>query len=63
MSCEQKDLLTCDEILCLYLRDVSKRVNETYYKTVMRFVLLYRECANEYGWFKRRETMAKAGVS
>jgi hypothetical protein len=25
-------------------------------------VLLYRECLNEFGWLKRRETFAKAGL-
>ena len=28
MSEEEKDQLTCDEVFSLYLRDVSKRVNE-----------------------------------
>lgn len=52
--------MTCDEIFSLYLRHVSKQVNEQYYKTVLRFVLLYRECLNEYGWLKRREHFYKA---
>lgn len=55
MSEDEKDMLSCDEIFSLYLRDLSKMVNESYYKTVLRFVLLYRECLNEYGWLKRRE--------
>ena len=29
----------------------------------MRFVLLYRECMNEYGWIKRRETLNRAKIS
>ena len=32
MTEEIKDQLTCDEIFCLYLRDVSKIVNERYFK-------------------------------
>ena len=28
----------------------------------MRFVLLYRECLNEFGWLKRSETYARAGM-
>lgn len=62
MTEEQKDQLTCDEVFSLYLRDVSKRVNETYYKTCLRFVLLYRECLNEHGWLKRRDHYVKAGI-
>ena len=29
----------------------------------MRFVLLYRECMNEYGWIKRRETLNRAKIT
>lgn len=29
----------------------------------MRFVMLYRECMNEYGWIKRRETLNRAKIS
>jgi len=47
MNEEEKDCLTCDEVFSLYLREVSKLVNENYYKTCLRFVLLYRECLNE----------------
>lgn len=62
MNEEQKDSMTCDEVLSMYLREVSKRVNEQYYKTCLRFVLLYRECLNEYGWLKRRDHYQKAGI-
>ena len=58
-----KDLISCDEVFCLYLREVCRKVNETYYKTILRFILLYRECMNEYGWIKRRETFNRAGIS
>ena len=63
MDEEQKDNITCDEIFCLYLREVSKQVNETYYKQVLRFILLYRECINEFGWQKRRETYIESGMA
>lgn len=58
---EEKDQIKCDEIFTMYLRDICKRVNEGYYKTILRFVLLYRECLNEYGWLKRRDHYMKAG--
>jgi hypothetical protein len=60
MTEEEKDQLSCDEVFALYLRHVSKIVNENYYRTVIRFVLLYRECLNECGWLKRREHFEKA---
>lgn len=46
----------------MYLREVSKNVNETWYKQCLRFVLMYRECINEFGWLKRSETYARAGM-
>ena len=46
----------------MWLRSVCKLVNETYYKQALRFVLLYRECLNEYGWLKRRDAYHKAGM-
>ena len=62
MSEAQKDAMTCDEVFCMYLREVSKNVNEKCYKQCLRFVLLYRECINEFGWLKRSETFARAGM-
>ena len=62
MTEDEKDKMTCDDIFCMYLRHVSKLVNENYYKQCLRFVLLYRECLNEYGWLKRRETYLEAGM-
>lgn len=62
MDEEDKDKLSCDEVFSLYLRDISKKVNENYYKTCVRFVLLYRECLNEYGWLKRRDHHHKGGM-
>ena len=62
MTEEEKDDLTCDEVFCLYLTDVAKQVNPTYYKTVLRFIMLYRDCLNDCGWQKRREQYEKCGI-
>ena len=43
---KEKDLLTCDDIFNLYLGYVSKQVNAVYYRTVTKFVLMYRDCMN-----------------
>lgn len=59
---EEKDMMSCDEVFCMYLREVAKQVNETYYKQCLRFILLYRECTNECGWLKRRETFKGVGM-
>ena len=39
----------CDEIFAEYLNYVSKNVKKSYYKQVVKFVLLYREYFNETG--------------
>jgi len=60
LSEEEKDSLTCDEVFAVYLKEVSKKVNENYFRTCVRFILLFRECLNEYGWLKRRDHFQKA---
>jgi len=44
-----------DEVFALYLSTVSKKVNDTFYRTVLAFVILFRECLNEIGWRKLRD--------
>jgi hypothetical protein len=41
-----------DETFALYLFHTSKKVNETFYKTILNFTILYRECLNDIGWSK-----------
>ena len=62
MSEDEKDSLTCDDVFCLYLGDICKQVNPTYYKVVLKFIMLYRDCLNELGWQKRREHFIKTDI-
>jgi len=39
-----------DEIFALYLYKISQKVNESFYKIVLTYVILFRECLNEIGW-------------
>ena len=48
-------MLSADEVLGLYLRDVASKTNEMFYRTMIKFILLYRDCLNEYGWQKKAE--------
>lgn len=50
MSEEWRVMLSCDEALTAYLRDVSSKTNAEFYEKALYFVLLYRECLNQYGW-------------
>jgi len=45
-----------DETFALYLSKISQKTNPSFYKTVMAFVILFRECLNEIGWQKRIES-------
>lgn len=46
-----------DEIFALYLYRISRVVNPNYYKkTALPFIILFRECLNEYGWTKKFNT-------
>ena len=62
MTEAEKDRLTFDEALSYYLADVSKKVNIVYYKTILRFVMLYRECVNEQAWSYRKDHLIKASI-
>ena len=39
-------MLSCDESLTAYLRDVSSKTNREFYQKVCLFVFLYRDCLN-----------------
>lgn len=45
-----------DEIFALYLYRMSNRINQSYYKIVLAYVIFFRECLNEYGWGKKIES-------
>ena len=57
MPFETKNLLTCDELFAIYLRHTCWKVNSKFYKNIIMFVLLFRECMNEYGWQKKQENL------
>ena len=52
-------MLTAHEIFVLYLRDCSQMVNEAYYRQVMQFILMFEDCLNQHGWYKRAEHECK----
>ncbi len=49
---------TCDDIFARYLFEVAAKTNDEYFKQAARFVMLYRECLNKYGWLKLFENIA-----
>mmetsp|Transcript_2716 Transcript_2716/g.4616 ORF Transcript_2716/g.4616 Transcript_2716/m.4616 type:complete len:147 (-) Transcript_2716:30-470(-) len=56
MSEEHRIMQNCDDIFAQYLRHVSTMVNEEFYRTLLRFVFLYRDCFNQFGWLKKAES-------
>jgi len=52
LTFDQRQKLSVDEVCGIYLREVSQKVNTKFYKTLLKFVILFRECCNEYGWQK-----------
>ena len=49
---KEKHIKNCDEIFSEYLIEVGSITNNEYFKQVIIFIMLYRECANKYGWIK-----------
>ena len=49
-------IMLVDESFALYLSKIAQKTNPSFYKTVMAFVILFRECLNEIGWSKRIES-------
>ena len=45
-----------DEIFALYLFRLSQKVNDAFYRTVLMYTILFRECLNEIGWEKKIES-------
>ena len=55
MSEEWRVMINIDDIFSIYLRDIASKTNEAFYRTMVKFVVLYRDCINEYGWQKKAE--------
>jgi hypothetical protein len=58
LQVQDKISMLVDEVFALYLYTVSKKVNDTFYRTILAFVILFRECLNEIGWRKLQENEA-----
>ena len=48
LSEADKEDLKMDEVICIYLREVSRKTNELSYMYFMRFALLFYDCINSY---------------
>lgn len=59
MSENKKNMLNCEQIFTLYLREFSYITNEMFYRKLLIFIILFRECLNIYGWTKRAEYEVK----
>lgn len=62
LSEEWKYFMNCDEVFCVYLWSVSQKVNKVFYQTIVKFMILYWECINKYGWRKKEEWDRRNGI-
>jgi hypothetical protein len=42
---------TCDEIFTTYLIEMARKLTPKMYKILIVFLLNFRNCLNEYGWY------------
>ena len=45
----KKKSKTCNEAFSQYLLAISQQVNQSFYRDVLKFVLLYQQCLNLFG--------------
>ena len=50
MAEPRKNMLNCEHLFSLYLRECSSQVKPDYYSKMTQFVLMFRDCLNLYGW-------------
>ena len=60
MGEEERNNVSCDDILAVYLRETSQKVNDVFYKLLLRYVICYREFANKTGWEKKKQSELKS---
>jgi len=56
LSDNERASMLVDEIFALYLWKTSTRVNSEFYKIVLAYAILFRECLNDLGWSKKFES-------
>ena len=56
LSEKDRQEMLVDEIFALYLYRMSNKTNENFYKTILFYIIFFRECLNEYGWGKKIES-------
>ena len=55
-----RNSLWWDDIFAVYLWEVSQKVNEVFYKQILKFIICYREWANKLGWDNKLDIDTKA---
>lgn len=51
-----RQIMLVDEIFAVYLWRTSQKINEAFYRTVLTYTILFRECLNDLGWSKKIES-------
>ena len=50
MTYREKGLMSIDEVMALYLRDLSRKAKVKSFKMILKFLVLFHECLNQIGW-------------
>jgi hypothetical protein len=56
LSENDRQIMLVDEIFAVYLWRTSQKINEGFYRTVLTYTILFRECLNDLGWSKKIES-------
>ena len=51
-----RQIMLVDEIFAVSLWRTSQKINEAFYRTVLTYTILFRECLNDLGWSKKIES-------
>lgn len=56
----KKNMMNCDQVFAFYLRELALGLNSIYYShKLLKFILFFRDCLNQYGWHKKSENDVK----
>jgi hypothetical protein len=55
LSENKRNLLCCDQLFAVYLRDCSQFCNKATYLQLLTFTLMFHDALNQYGWQRRAQ--------
>ena len=50
LNYQQKSKMCLDDVLSVYLREISRKIKPKMYRSIVIFIIIFWECLNEIGW-------------